>query len=249
MGIPTITAMITGITTMTDAAVAGARVEEGGAGTRGLIRLVTWLSPAFPVGAFAYSGGLEQAVKGGLVTDAATLRGWLESLFVSGSGWADCVLLAAAHRANDDADRLGEICALAVAMFGGRERQMEALLQGEAFLTAALSWPHAVFDRLPAEVPYAVAVGAVAGAHGVSRVDAIAAYLHAGAANAVSAAIRLGVTGQTGGVAILAGIEDNTLQVARRADISSLDDLWSSTLVADVMVLQHETMEPRLFRS
>ncbi len=83
----------------------------------------------------------------------------------------------------------------------------------------------------------------------MSRVDAIAAYLHAGVANAVSAAIRLGVTGQTGGVAVLAGIEETTLETARRAAASSLDDLWSSTLVGEVMVLQHETMEPRLFRS
>lgn len=223
--------------------------EAGGAATRGLLRLVTWLSPSFPVGAFAYSGGLEQAVRSGLVTDTASLRGWLESLFVSGSVWADSVLLAAAHRAEGDQAALAEICELAVSMLGGRERQMEALLQGEAFLTAARSWPHGLFDCLPREVPYAVAVGAVAGAHGVSLIDAIAAYLHAGAANAVSAAIRLGVTGQTGGVALLAGIEDTTLDIARRAAASRLDDLWSSTLIADVMVLQHETMEPRLFRS
>src|SRR5689334_11496461 len=47
--------------------------------------LLLWLSPAFPVGAFAYSHGLEWAVAAGDITDAASLGGWLRDLLDFGA--------------------------------------------------------------------------------------------------------------------------------------------------------------------
>ncbi len=217
--------------------------------TQALLRLVAWLSPAFPVGAFSYSNGLEQAVHDGHVGDAESLRGWLEALLCHGSGWNDAVLLGEAYRAFNDPLRLASVIALSEAMATSRERHMETLLQGEAFLVAARHWPHPVFERLGEGVAYPVAVGAVASAHATGLEPAIAAYLHASVSNAVSVAIRCGVTGQRDGVGLIAALEPTIAEVARKASAASLDDLGSATITADISSLRHETLHSRLFRS
>ena len=214
-----------------------------------LLRLMAWLSPAFPVGSFAYSGGLERAVHDGLVQDTASLRDWIVSLIRHGSVWNDAVLLAEAHGAAEDAARLAEAAELAEALAGSKERHQETMLLGEAFLAAANAWPHPVFSKLPAKVAYPIAVGAVAGAHGIYREKALAAFLHALASQMQSAGIRLGVTGQKDGTAILAVLEDVIAEVAKRAARSSLDDLGAATVQADIASLRHETQGTRLFRS
>ncbi|MGR9171266.1 urease accessory protein UreF [Rhizobium sp. KDH_Rht_773_N] len=214
-----------------------------------LLRLTAWLSPAFPVGSFAYSGGLERAVADGLVGDAGMLRHWLETLIGKGSVWNDAVLLAASHRDHGDAARLAELAELAAALAGSRERHQETMLLGEAFLTAAQAWTDDVFGRLPKKAAYPVAVGAVTGAHAIGREKALAAFLHAYLSQAVSAGIRLGVAGQKDGVAILAGLEARVIDIAARAAGSSLDDLGSATVQADIAGLRHETQQTRLFRS
>ncbi|MBN9052828.1 MAG: urease accessory protein UreF [Rhizobiales bacterium] len=219
------------------------------ADTVALVRLMTWLSPAFPVGAFSYSGGLEQAVADGDVGDAQTLRGWLLSLLAHGTLWNDAVLLAAAHRAFDDAERLAEIAALAEALSGSAERHLETMLQGGAFLTAAASWPHPVLDALGEAAAYPVAVGAVSAAHGIGAEAALAAFLHAVASNLVSVAIRCGVIGQKNAVSVLAGLEAEIIALAAAAAGSTLDDLGSATIRADIASLRHETLPTRLFRS
>lgn len=219
------------------------------ADTVALVRLMTWLSPAFPVGAFSYSSGLEQAVADGDVGDAQTLRGWLLSLLAHGNLWNDAVLLAAAHRAFDDAERLAEMVALAEALSGSAERHLETMLQGGAFLTAAASWPHPVLDALGEAAAYPVAVGAVSAAHGIGAEAALAAFLHAVASNLVSVAIRCGVIGQKNAVSVLAGLEAEIIALAAAAAGSTLDDLGSATIRADIASLRHETLPTRLFRS
>jgi urease accessory protein len=218
------------------------------ADTAALVRLMTWLSPAFPVGAFSYSGGLEQAVSDGDIRDAATLQDWLRSLLVRGNLWNDAVLFAEAHRSIGDTERLMDTAALAEALSGSAERHRETMLQGEAFLAAASSWRNPVLDGL-AEAAYPVAVGAVAGGHGIGAEAALAAYLHAVVSNLVSVAIRCGVIGQRDGVATLAGLEDSILALAATASRSTLDDLGTSTVRADIASLKHETLPTRLFRS
>ncbi len=214
-----------------------------------LLRLTAWLSPAFPIGSFAYSGGLERAVADGLVKDAVMLRRWLETLTGNGSVWNDAVLFAESHRGHEDADRLSELAELAEALAGSRERHQETMLLGEAFLIAAQAWPDDVFGRLPKKAAYPVAVGSVTGAHGIQLEKALAAFLHAYLSQSVSAGIRLGVAGQKDGVAILAGLEEHAIDIAARAARSSLDDLGSATVQADIAGLRHETQQTRLFRS
>jgi urease accessory protein len=214
-----------------------------------LLRLMAWLSPAFPVGSFAYSGGLERAVNDALVHDPPSLANWVAGLIARGAVWNDAVLLAESHRAQGEAASLAAVAEVAEALAGSRERHQETMLLGDAFLTAAGAWPDGVFDRLPRAVAYPVAIGAVAGAHGVVSEKAIAAFLHAYVSQAISAGIRLGVAGQRDGVAILAALEGEIAATARRAAASTLDDLGSASIQADIMSLRHETQSTRLFRS
>ena len=214
-----------------------------------LVRLMTWLSPAFPVGAFSYSGGLEQAVADGDVRDAGSLRDWLASLLAHGALWNDAVLFAEAHRSVEDAERLAAVAALAEALSGSAERHRETMLQGEAFLAAAAGWPHPVLAMLGEAAAYPIAVSAVSGGHGIVAETALAAYLHAVASNLVSVAIRCGVIGQRDGVATLAGLEARILALAAAAARSTLGDLGSATMRADIASLKHETLTTRLFRS
>ncbi len=214
-----------------------------------LLRLMAWLSPAFPVGGYSYSHGLERAVHDGLVADRESLAGWLETLVEMGSGWNDAVLFTEAwRRARDDGD-LDEIADLAEALAGSHGRHMETMLQGAAFLKAASAWPNPVLERLPAECAYCVAVGAVAGGNGIALQDALSAFLQAFFSNLVQAAIRLGVVGQSGATVLLAGFEPLALATAARAAGSTLDDLGGCAFLSDVMAMKHETQYSRLFRS
>lgn len=218
-------------------------------GVAALLRLMAWMSPAFPVGGFSYSGGLEKAVEDRRVGDAAALRDWLETLLRHGSLWNDAVFLAHAWRSAGDAAILSETADLARALAGSAERYRETVLLGDAFVAAAGAWPHAVLDLLPKDVPYPIAVGAVAAGHAVPLRETIPAFLHAGASQIVSAGIRLGVAGQRDGVAILAASEAIIAKMAARAMQSTLDDLGSATIIADTAAMRHETQGTRLFRS
>ncbi|WP_416795602.1 urease accessory protein UreF [Ciceribacter azotifigens] len=216
---------------------------------KGLLRLMAWLSPAFPVGGFAYSGGLEAAIQSGHVSSAETLKDWLLTLLRNGSLRNDAVLLAEAHRAAADDERLLEVAELATALAGSAERHLEISRQGAAFLAAASAWPGSVSAALGDGTAYSVAVGAVAASNGVGLAETAAAFLHAAVSQLVSVAIRLGVLGQSQGVALLSALEEVIAEQTEKAVSSTLEDLGSATLVADLMSLRHETQHSRLFLS
>jgi urease accessory protein len=213
---------------------------------RELFKLLTWLSPAFPVGAFSYSHGLETAIREGTVTDADALSAWIAGLVEHGSGWTDAVLFKAAHDASGEPADLADVVELAEALTPSLERRRESLGQGEAFLIAARAWGP---QPVEGAVAYPVAVGAVCGAAGVGLEAALTAWLHAFAANLVSVAVRAIPIGQTDGVAVIAELEPLTLGAAARAAKSSLDDLGSAAILSDIAAMRHETLGVRLFIS
>jgi urease accessory protein len=252
------TIMATAITITTDphvndgdrsAQLPASEKPESVVDTRALLRLMAWLSPAFPIGGFAWSGGLERAVADGLVKTADDLRDWLATLLAHGSLWNDAVLFSEAWRQAESEAALADVAALGLALAGSAERFSETLSLGKAFATAASAWPHPVLERMPGDLPFPVAVGAIAVGHGVPLTQALAAYLHAAVSQAVSAGIRLSVAGQAQGVAILAALEAPVEEVSRRAASTSLDDLGTSTVQAEIAALRHETQHSRLFRS
>lgn len=216
---------------------------------RAQLRLLAWLSPAFPVGAFSYSHGLERAVHDGLVTNQAELQDWIAALVALGSGWNDAVLAAESWRRAVKGEAISDLAELAEAMAGSAERHLESTAQGAAFLAAASAWPAGGAHDLPANCSYCVAVGAVAGLNRIDLESTLAAFLHAFASNLVQAAIRLSVIGQTQGVALIAALEETVASVAARAARSSPDDLGSATLAAEIASMNHETQTTRLFRS
>jgi urease accessory protein len=217
------------------------------------LRLMAFLSPTFPVGGFSYSHGLERAAHDGFLPDADALREWLLDLIAFGSGWNDAVLFAEAHRlagsAEPSATSLADLANLAEALAGCEERHRESMLQGAAFIAAARAWPQPILAHPPEDCAYCVAAGAVLGAHGVPAETAVAAWLQAFCMNLVQAAIRLGVTGQQGAMAVIAALESAILVAARRAASSTLDDLGSAALISEIVAMKHETQTTRLFRS
>jgi urease accessory protein len=248
----TITPML--MTTSEPAAVDASRGMNAGEAAA-LYRLMTWLSPAFPVGAFSYSSGIEWAVEAGDVTDAASLRDWLAAMLSEGSGFCDAVFLAQAHRAASAQDEAGlrEIAELAAAFVPSRERQLETSTQGRAFIEIARSaWACDGLDGMVAAcggMVYPVAVGVVSAGHAVPLEPAMHAFLHAVVSNWISAGARLVPLGQTDSQRILARLEADVAATAKRALEASLDDLGSATFRADLASLRHETQYTRLFRS
>jgi urease accessory protein len=239
MGMGTITHMSMGRTstaTMTD-------LSE-----RALLRLMTWLSPAFPVGAFSYSHGIERAVEEGLIGNRESLVAWLDELLVRGSAWNDAVLLAESWRRGKSGD-VGEISELAGAMAGSKERHMETMLQGVAFQQALAVWSSEQSPDAIDGVPYAVAVGNAAARHDIALEPALTAYLHAFISNLVQAAVRIIPLGQGDGISALAALEEAVLATAALAATSTLDDLGSAAFMSEIMTMRHETQYSRVFRS
>jgi urease accessory protein len=221
-----------------------------------LYRLMTWLSPAFPVGAFSYSSGIEWAVEAGDIRDAVSLRDWLASMLADGAGFCDGVFLAHAHRAasSDDAAALRDIAELAAAFVPSRERQLETSAQGRAFIDIArAAWNcdglNAMIADCDGAVVYPVAVGVVSAAHAIPLAPTMHAFFHALASNWISAGARLVPLGQTDSQRVLAMLEPVVVATAKRALEATLDDLGSATFRADLAGMRHETQYTRLFRS
>ena len=226
--------------------------------TRQNLLLLAWFSPAFPVGGFAFSHGLEWAQETGAVTSRATLETWLADVLSNGSGRTDAILLAATWRAATQADipALTDILDLAAALQPSAERFLEASVQGTAFLQVVkAAYPSPALETITApplalaRLTLPVAAGLCGAAHGIALEALIVAYLAGFVANLSSAAVRLGIVGQTDGQRIIAALHPGLAATAEAASRATLDDLGSATLRADLFSLQHETQYSRLFRS
>jgi urease accessory protein len=218
--------------------------------------LMVWLSPSFPIGSFAYSHGIEWAVETGDIKNVETCTDWLSDLLQHGGAWSDAVLLASAHRAIEDENdaALLEAAELASVLAPSKERKLETLKQGDAFLLAVRNaWPWAAPDRLtkvwPRETAFPVAVGVASAGHKLALVPTLEAYLVAFVTNLVSAAVRLVPLGQTDGTKIIARLAPLAREVAARAVHSTLDDVGGAALRSDISSMRHETQYTRLFRS
>jgi urease accessory protein len=222
-----------------------------------LYRLLTWLSPAYPIGAFSYSHGVETAVEEGFITDRASLVAWLETVLAGGTGAVDGALFGAAWRAAEARDwpTFDAVAERAAAWRGTAEMALEARQQGGSFLSITrTAWPHADLDaaheRLGGEIALPVAVALAAAAHGMTVEMALGGYLHAFTANLISAAVRTVPLGQTDGQRALADLEAAVRRaVVAATQVTHLDDVGTSTPLLDWCSLRHEIQYTRLFRS
>ncbi|MEE2952023.1 MAG: urease accessory protein UreF [Pseudomonadota bacterium] len=218
---------------------------------RRLTALMTLFSPSFPIGGFAWSHGLESAIREGRVEDAATTRDWIAFLLAHGSGWTDAVLFAEAWRASssNDTSRLREANALALALPGAAERRLESEHLGEAFCRASLPWRGDMPAMRDRAIAYAIAAGWLAAKLDSQLQASLAAFLNGFVSNLVQAASRLVPLGQSEAVQILHDLSEKIVASAGEASGASLDDLGSAALVSDIAAMRHETLQPRLFRS
>lgn len=219
-----------------------------------LYRLLAWLSPSFPTGAFSYSHGLEAAAEAGAVYDRASLRTWIAAIVTQGSGRIDADILCEAYRAAEAGDRaaLNAANRRGLAFRATAELALESAQQGEAFLgTCVTAWPAPFLGAWnPGEgVCLPAAFGAAAACAGIRLDDALLGYLHAFASNLMSAGLRLGLIGQTDGQRILAGLEPLIAAAAAAAKSRDPADFGSATFAVDLASMAHETQYSRLFRS
>jgi urease accessory protein len=231
-------------------------VDGGTPVAAALYRLMTWLSPSYPVGAFSYSSGIEWAVEAGDIKDAASLHDWLSVMIADGGGFCDCVFFSHAHRAAEESSdkHLRAVAELSAAFVPSKERHLETTAQGRAFLDATrAAWPCEAIERLAdawdGPVTYPVAVGVTSAGHGIAVEPALEAYLHATVANWISAGVRLVPLGQTDGQRVLAALEPVVEKTVARALKTPLDQVGSSALRSDLASMRHETQYTRLFRS
>jgi urease accessory protein len=214
-----------------------------------------WFSPAFPVGGFAYSHGIEAALEEGLVTNGVELAGWIGDILTLGTGRNDAIVLGEACRlaTGDDATALAELSDLALALSQAAERRLESAQQGASFLALVKrAWPQErlaiLWPEEGREIAFPVAVGLAGGLHG-QPVEALArSYVQAFAGNLLAAGIRLAIIGQSEAQLRLAELEPAILEAARASSLP-LSALGGSALMADLMALRHETLNGRLFRS
>lgn len=207
-----------------------------------LLRLTQWLSPAFPVGSYAYSHGLEQAILQGDICDAESLYDWLDGLLEFGSGRNDAILLSLTLRQVHSDQQLAD---LAQALCSSQERWQESIDQGSAFVQTT----NALLGTDYTPIVYPVAVGRVARHLELSDADIIALYLHSFVANLVSAAVRFVPLGQTDGQSVQSRCHDMIKTVAEVALVAEISDLGGCAFGSDFAALAHETLETRVFRT
>ncbi|MBI0164230.1 urease accessory protein UreF [Bartonella sp. M0283] len=216
-------------------------------GDASLLRLMTLFSPVFPVGGFAYSHGLEQAVHENSIQNAEDLFDWLDALANHGSLHNDVVLIAEAWRSTDQGKSIIALVELANANTASKERFLEIDLQGRAFCTsvAQTGFSKEIYKALP----YPVAVGVLGHQLEISLSSVLTAYLHTFLSNLVQAAIRLVPLGQSDGVKTMAKLERTILAITENSDKLTLDNLGSCCFLSDIMAMRHETLYSRIFRS
>lgn len=226
---------------------------------KALLKLMAWLSPSFPVGAYAYSHGCEFAVESGQICDYASAQSWTAFILEFGSARIDADLFIAAHTAaeQNDIEQFCLIAAQADALKGTSELGLESRAQGQAFLDGiSKAWPNENLELFSKSLKesdiqpsYAVAVAIAAAFSHIPLQPALGAYLHAFGANIVSAIVRLVPLGQTDGQKIIASLEP-VIERSLAASLSrSSGDLGSAAFGVDLMSMKHETQYSRLFRS
>ncbi|WP_279111623.1 urease accessory protein UreF [Bartonella apis] len=216
-------------------------------GDASLLRLMTLFSPVFPVGGFAYSHGLEQAVHENFIKNAEDLFNWLDDLLIHGSLHNDAILIAETWRYTNLDQNISPLIEIANAIAASKERLMEIHLQGAAFCRAITETGFS--KEIYKALPYPVAVGVLGHQLEISLSSVLTAYLHTFLSNLVQAAIRLVPLGQSDGVKTMAKLEKTILAITGNSDKLTLDNLGSCCFLSDIMAMRHETLYSRIFRS
>ena len=206
-----------------------------------LITVMQWLSPAFPIGGFAYSHGLEWAINKGYVSNREELQNWVSDLLEYGSLKNDAILIKLVLKGSDPK----EINELALALCSASERLSETQLQGGAFCKIMREVWSLEMDELT--LPIALALAAKN--ENIDQNLVVPAYLHSFCSNLISVAMRLIPIGQTDGQKTLRELSPLISDSVRAVAKSDKDDLGSACFLSDVSAMQHEYLQPRVFKT
>jgi urease accessory protein len=206
-----------------------------------VLTLAQWFSPAYPIGSFAYSHGMEWAIETGGVHDSATLGAWVGDVLEYGAGCNDALFLAAAYGSDDPRD-VNNICR---AFAPSKERLMEADLQGAAFgeITSEI-WGH---DMPPMAYPVAVGWAARLGELPLSLTSQM--YLQSFASALISVGMRLIPLGQRKGHRLIQGFAPLCGRIAEQTANGDLDALSATAFLPDIASMKHETQYSKVFRT
>ena len=204
-----------------------------------ILILQNWFSPAFPVGAFSYSGGLETAIARGDVYNRDSLASWLRQTLLHGSIFMDAVFLRSAM----DGQGVNEQC---LALCACAERFQETSELGAAF-SRVMRDTQGI--DLPTGLAYPVSVGMAARHFGLAREATLAAFMQGTCMNQISVAVRAVPIGQIDGQACLLSLAAVIEAATRKALATDAEQAGSFALAADLCALEHETSEQRIYRT
>jgi urease accessory protein len=214
--------------------------KNGAIESHQLLLLFNWMSPAFPIGAYAYSHGLEWAIENRQVQTPTEVEGWISDVITRGSGWNDAVLFVQEFQ-NRNANEL------ALALCSSRERHLETTQLGAAFVIAASIF--SPFEKTEGDITYPIAAARACLTMHLDVHHALLAYLQGFSNSLISVAVRLVPIGQTAGLEIMRNLMPIIAAAAQRAQSSTLNDLGSCTILSDIAAMHHETQQPRIFRT
>ncbi len=218
-----------------------------------LLRLLQLASPALPIGAFAYSQALEQAVELGWVKDEASVQSWICAFVTEVLPRLDLPLMVALHEAWSSSD-LARVRSLSCFLHACREsaelaaedRQLGAAL---ARVLAGLDVPHAA-EWI--EDPDATFVGSfsLAAVHFELPIESAAlAFLFSWAENQIAASTRLIKIGHIAAQRVLSRVLVELPAAAELGLSIPLDDAGFLAPGLAIASALHETAYTRLFRS
>ena len=203
--------------------------------------VMQWMSPAFPIGAFAYSHGLEWAIDKDHVSNGEKLQKWITDLLEYGSLRTDAIFISLILRGHD----VRKMNELSMALCPAGERLLETKLQGSAFAKVIED----VWQQDIGELSLPIAVALAAKNLSIEQNLILPAYLHAFCSNLISAAIRLTPVGQTEGQRIMLELYTTISDLVQTASESEIDDLNSACFFSDVSAMEHEYLQPRIFKT
>ena len=216
--------------------------ENAGMEATQLMLLLNWMSPAFPIGTYAYSHGLEWAIEHGDVRSASDVEQWIGDVITTGSGWNDAVVFALAWTSD-----IKELNQLALALCSSRERHVETTQLGSAFRVAAGHFTP--LDAWDGDLAYPVSAAVACAAMNIPCNPALLAFLQGFSNVLISVAVRLVPLGQTAGLEVMRNLMALISRTASRACSATLEDLGSNTIISDISAMKHETQASRIFRS
>ena len=206
-------------------------------------KVMAWLSPSFPLGAFAYSHGLEFEISEGNVSTSKELYEWLKDILRFGSVWNDLVLFCNSYKT--DVDSLNELSDIAKAFAQSKERYYETIEMGNAF-SKIISSIEGVYLK---GMPLPIIMGYIAKIENVSLPYILPLYAHSFISNLISVSIRLLPLGQTDAQKLLFSLFSIIDDVAKEALKSNIGDMRNKCVLADLASMKHETLKVRLFKS